>query len=301
MPDDQTQAGPNLVNWPTIQNTRRPNKLIALPHGFVSLHPEPEGIVHFIGGYFFGTGVSCWYRDLLERLQQRFTVHSYSYSFAQLSHWKIASDLLGQIEQVKKEATRISKQEGFNPESYEDPDKHCLAGHSLGCECISLIRFLGYPKDQQMQMLKLARQKLGTQEVTDLDFSDVKALPQSQSIPYRASLLMAPCYKTPTAISSFLKVRPQQQLTRYLIQQSHELLPKTALIAFDGDTIAGPDVNWVHQELDKQGSLLDFYEIKVHHPYWIALQYHMIPAFDPINSGLAEYAADFISKLLMKS
>jgi hypothetical protein len=28
------------------------------------------------------------------------------------------------------------------------------------------------------------------------------------------------------------------------------------------------------------------------------LQYHMIPAFDPINSGLAEYATDFISKLV---
>jgi hypothetical protein len=298
MPDDQTQAGPNLVNWPIRESNRRPNKLVALPHGFVSLHPEPEGIVHFIGGYFFGTGVSCWYRSLLERLQQRFTVHSYSYSFAQLSHWKIASDLLEQIEQVKKEATRISKQEGYNPEIYEDPDKHCLVGHSLGCECISLIRFLSFPKDQQLQMLDLARQKLGTQEVTDLDFSDVKALPQLQSIPYRSSLLMAPCYKTPTAISSLLKVRPQQKLTRYLIQQSPELLPKTALIAFDGDTIAGPDVNWVHQELEEQGSLLDFHEIEVHHQWWIPLQYHMIPAFDPINSGLAGYATDFISKLV---
>jgi Protein of unknown function (DUF1350) len=301
MPDDRKQAGPNLVNWPTKESNRRPNKLIALPHGFVSLHPEPEGIVHFIGGYFFGTGVSCWYGSLLECLQQRFTVHSYSYSFAELSHWKIASDLLEQIEQVKKEATRISKQEGFNPEIYEDPNKHCLVGHSLGCECISLIRFLGYPKDRQIQMLKSACQILGPQEVTDLDFSDVKALPQSQSIPYRASLLMAPCYKTPTAISSLLKVRPQQQLTRYLIQQSHELLPKTALIALDGDTIAGPDADWVHQELYKQGSLIDFHEIEVHRQWWIALQYHMIPAFDPVNSGLAEYAADFISKLLMKS
>jgi Protein of unknown function (DUF1350) len=301
MPDDRKQVVPNLVNWPTRESNRRPNKIIALPHGFVSLHPEPEGIVHFIGGYFFGTGVSCWYGSLLERLQQRFTVHSYSYSFAQLSHWIIAKDLLEEIEQVKSEGTCFAKQIGSNPEVYANPDKHCLVGHSLGCECISLIRFLGFQKDQQIQMLESARQILGPQEVTEFDFSDVEALPQLQSIPYQVSLLMAPCYKTPTAISSLLKVRPQQQLTRYLIQQSPDLLPKTALIAFEGDTIAGPDVNWVHQELDKQGSLLDFYEIKVHHPYWIALQYHMIPAFDPINSGLAEYAADFICKLLMKS
>ncbi len=298
MPDNQKQTDPDLVNWPTRESNKRPNKLVALPHGFVSLHPEPEGIVHFIGGYFFGTGVSCWYGSLLERLQQRFTVHSYSYSFAQLSHWKIASDLLEQIEQVKIEATRISKQEGFNPEIYEDPSKHCLVGHSLGCECISLIRFLGFQKDRQIQMLESARQILGPQEVTEFDFSDVEALPQLQSIPYQSSLLMAPCYKTPTAISSLLKVRPQQQLTRYLIQKSPELLPKTSLISFDGDTIAGPDADWVHKELDKQGSLRDFHKIEDHHQWWIALQYHMIPAFDPINSGLARYATDFISKLV---
>jgi hypothetical protein len=275
------------------------NKLIALPHGFVSIHPDPEGIVHFIGGYFFGSGVSCWYKTLLESLQQRFTVHSYSYSFAQLSHWVIAKELLEQIEQVKQEGIRTAKQMGYNPEIYTDSSKHCLVGHSLGCECISLIRFLGLKKDQQIQILEEARQELGANTVTDLDFSDVEALPQLQSVPYQASLLMAPCFKTPTAVSWLLKVRPQQELVRYLIQKNPQSLPLASLISFEGDTIAGSDVDWCQQVLENQGRLKNRRKIDdVHHPYWIALQYHMIPAFDPINSGLARYAAEFIENLV---
>jgi hypothetical protein len=282
-----------------MNRSNQPNTLIALPHGFVSIHPEPEGIVHFIGGYFFGSGVSCWYKTLLESLQQRFTVHSYSYSFAQLSHWVIAKDLLEQIEQVKKEGIRTAKQMGYNPEIYSDPSKHCLVGHSLGCECIGLIRFLGFEKNQQIQILEAARQELGAKTVTDLDFCDVKALPQLQSIPYRASLLMAPCFKTPTAVSWLLKVRPQQDLVRYLIDKNTHLLPLTSLISFKRDTIAGPDVDWCQQVLENQGSLKNSHKIDdIHHPYWIALNYHMIPAFDPINSGLASYATEFIGSLV---
>ncbi|MBW4552286.1 MAG: DUF1350 family protein [Aphanocapsa sp. GSE-SYN-MK-11-07L] len=275
------------------------NKVVVLSHGFVSVHPNPAGIVHFIGGYFFGTGVQCWYRSLLEQLQQRFTVHSYSYSFAELSHWKIASDLLAQIEQVKQEAIRTGQQMGFQTEVYSDPSQHCLVGHSLGCECIALIRFLGFEKQVQLELLKDAQRELGTREVTSADFTDVQSLPQSQHIPYRTSLCMAPCFKTPTAISGLLKVRPQDQLVQYLIQhKGADLLPLTSLIFFSGDTIASPDVSWLQAELQQQERLLNFDQIDVQRKYLTALQYHMIPAFDPIDSGLAAIGSQFVSQLI---
>jgi hypothetical protein len=301
-----------------MNRTGAPNQIIPLRHGFVSLHPQPEKIVHFIGGYFFGTGVSCWYKNLLDKLAERFTVHAYSYSFAQLSHWKIASDLLEQIEQVNVEGKRLAKQRGYLAEVYDDPNQHCLVGHSLGCECVALIRFLSLPKDRQLQLLKDAYNELGSKQVTHQDFMDVEALPQLQSVPYKASLLMAPCFLTPAVISWLLDVRPDQQLARYLIQQELTLLPRTSLIGFKGDTIAGGkeatcgntqpcevqntggvkspcgDVSWVEQTLRQQGHLIDFHEINVCNSWWLALQYHMIPAFDPIKSGLADCAADFI-------
>jgi Protein of unknown function (DUF1350) len=278
------------------------NKVVALSHGFVSIHPNPEGIVHFIGGYFFGTGVQCWYRSLLEQLQQRFTVHSYSDSFAELSHWKIASDLLEQIEQVKLEGIRAGKQMGFQTEVYSEPSKHCLVGHSLGCECIVLIRFLGFEKKLQSVILKDAQRKLGSSEVTQADFIDVQSLPQLQLIPYRTSLLMAPCFKTPTAINWLLKVRPQNQLVQYLVQlKEADLLPLTSLISFSGDTIAGPDVSWLHTELQKQERLQNYHEINVQRKWLTALQYHMIPAFDPIDSGLSRLASQFIGQLISAS
>ena len=187
---------------------------------------------------------------------------------------------------------------GYRSDIYTDPRKECLVGHSLGTECIALIRFLGLKKDRQLQFLQKARQELGSKVVTDRDFSDVENIPQQQPIPYKASLLMAPCFKTPSSIGWLLAVRPKQQLMRYLIQQEPSLLPLTSLISFKGDRIAKSDVEWVHQELSKQGSLIDFREIDNHHPLWTSLCDRMTPAFDPINSGLADCAADFISKLI---
>jgi hypothetical protein len=260
-------------------------------------------------------------QSLLNQLEERFTVHAYSYSFSQLSHWKIASDLLEQIEQVNREGKRVAKLQGYQARVYDDPTAHCLVGHSLGCECVALICFLSLPKDQQLQLLKDAYSELGTKIVTQQDFRDVTALPQLQPVPYQASLLMAPCFKTPTAIDWLLDVRPQQLLVRYLIHREPSLLLRTSLIAFKGDTIAGGhesacqgatpcdvqstggiksscgDVTWIHQELEQQKHLIDFHEINVCNAWWIALQYHMIPAFDPIESGLSSYASDFICAL----
>jgi Protein of unknown function (DUF1350) len=275
-------------------------QIVALRHGVVAFHPQPKGIVHFIGGYFFGTGVHCWYRRLIKAWQQHFTVHAYSYSFAQLSHWQIASDLLEQIEHVKREGVRFSKQAGSDPGIYEDASKHCLVGHSLGCECISLIRFLGFRKTQQLHILQQARNQLGSKQVTALDFGDIESLPELQPVPYQASLLMAPCYITPTTVSWLLQVRPQQSLVRYLIEHNAPtLLPLTSLISFTGDTIAGSDVSWLRQTLPKHRPLLDDQDIKVNHPGWIPLQYHMIPAFAPLSSGLAEISTQVIQRLLI--
>jgi hypothetical protein len=122
-------------------------------------------------------------------------------------------------------------------------------------------------------------------------------MPQLPSVPYKASLLIAPCYKTPTGVSWLLKVRPQQHLVRYLIANAN-LLPYCSLISFRGDTIAQADATWMQAELAQQGNLVNFAQIDAHHPGWSALQYHMIPAFDPIRSGLAQQACEFISTLV---
>lgn len=275
--------------------------LMPLRHGFVSFHPAPEGVVHLIGGYFFGTAANFWYRGLIHQLQQRFTVHVYSYSFAQLSHWRLANDLLEQIELVKWEGAQLTRQRECRADVYSDPSRHCLVGHSLGCECIALIRFLGFPKQRQLQLLQEAQETLGPGAVTRQDWVDVEALPQQQPVPSAASLLMAPCFQTPTAVDWLLDVRPQQPLMRFLIQQAPELLPLTSLISFEHDTIAGPDAAWIYQSLLQQKSLVDFQNLEVDHGWWTALQYHMIPAFDPIGSGLAETAIGFIRRLVEPS
>ncbi|HEY9672297.1 MAG TPA: DUF1350 family protein [Waterburya sp.] len=281
-----------------MSRTDAQNQLIPLRHGFVSVHPDPAGIVHFIGGYFFGTGANFWYRGLLNELKQKFTVHVYSYPFTELSHWKLAYDLLEQIEQVNKVAAQDVQRWGYQTDIYSDPSKHCLLGHSLGCECITLIRFLGFNQEQQLQCLHEARDVLGSKEVKEQDFFDVESLPQQESVPYKASLLMAPCFKTPVYVDWLIDVRPKQLLMRYLIEKEPTLLPISSLISFKNDTIAEADVESVRQTLAQQKSLINVQEIAVDRKWRTALPYHMIPAFDPIQSGLSDCAANFIYELV---
>lgn len=278
--------------------TEKQHRVIPLRHGFVALHPKPKGIIHLIGGYFFGTGVNFWYNGLIDALKQRYTVHAYSYSFAQLSHWKLAHDLLEQIEHVKRYGADEAERSGYESQAYDNPSQHCLVGHSLGCECIALIRFLGLSKARQRQLLEQARQRLGPQEVKPQDLADIEELSEVKAVPYKTSLLMAPCFKTPASIASFLDVRPKQKLMRYLIEQEPSLLPRVSLISFQKDTIAQADVDWIHPTLLHQGSLVNAQEISVSRKCGTALFYHMIPAFDPVNSGLASCATDFIEGLI---
>lgn len=75
-------------------------------------------------------------------------------------------------------------------------------------------------------------------------------------------------------------------------------MPLTSLISFKGDRIAQSDVDWVKKELSTQGRLSNFREIDNHQPLWTSVCDHMTPAFDPIKSGLANCAADFIGELI---
>jgi hypothetical protein len=120
-----------------------------------------------------------------------------------------------------------------------------------------------------------------------------KAERQHRVIPLRHGFV-AP----PASIASFLDVRPKQKLMRYLIEQEPSLLPTVSLISFQKDTIAEADVNWIHPTLLHQGSLVNAQEISVSRKCGTALFYHMIPAFDPVNSELASCATDFIEGLI---
>jgi hypothetical protein len=269
---------------------------IPLQHTFVKINPNAKGTVIFIGGYLYGTFPTSSYSGLLNGLYQKdFTVISYPYSPVQLSHWKLSNDLLEKIEHLQSDIIHEAKRKGYPTEVYYDDDKYCFVGHSLGCECISLIQFLGFTKDKQKKLLQEARDKLGPKEVTKSDFSDVDSLPEEKPVPYKASLLMAPCFKDPLR-----GIRPKQELMWYAIENG-PLLPLTALISFKGDNTAGEDVNWLHQNLSPE-SLVGFEELNFRSnlPPFVSqsLKQHLIPCYKPIQSSLLDCAVKYIDQLI---
>jgi len=279
-----------------MSNIKVPSKWLPLQHSFVKINPNAKGTVIFIGGYLYGTLPTTSYSDLLNGMYQKdFTVISYSYSPVQLSHWKLSNDLLEEIEHLQNDIIDEAKRRGYPTEVYYDDDKYCFVGHSLGCECISLIQFLSFTKDKQKKLLQEALEKLGPEQVTHFDFSDVDSLPEEKPVPYKASLLMAPCFKDPLR-----GIRPKQELMRYAIENG-PLLPLTALISFKGDDIASEDVNWLHQNLSPE-SLVGFEELSFQSnlPWWAAqsLKQHLIPCYHPAKSGLLDCAVKYIDQLI---
>ncbi|MEG4349466.1 DUF1350 family protein [Microcoleus sp. LAD1_D3] len=281
-----------------MNNIKTHPKWIPLQHSFVKINPNAKGTVLFIGGYLYGTFPTWSYNKMLNYLcEKNFTVISYPYSPVQLSHWKLANDLLEEIEHIKRDIIHESERAGYRTDVYSAPDKYCFVGHSLGCECISLIQFLSFTKDKQHQLLHEARNKLGPKKVTDSDFSDVDSLPAEKPVPYKASLLMAPCFKAPLP-----GIRPKQELMRYAIENG-PLLPLTALISFKGDDIAGEDVNWLHQNLSPE-SLVGKKELNFQSNLpcwaWQSLKQHLIPCYNPIESGLLDCAVEYIDRLIAR-
>ena len=118
---------------------------------------------------------------------------------------------------------------------------------------------------------------------------------EEKPIPYKASLLMAPCFKDPSH-----STRPKQKLMQYMIENS-PLLPLSALISFKGDNTAGEDVNWLHQNLSPE-SLVGFEELNFRSnlPLFLpqSLKQHLIPCYNPIKSGLLGCAVKYIDQLI---
>jgi hypothetical protein len=280
-----------------MSNIKAHPKWLPFQHSFVKINPNAKGTVLFIGGYLYGTLPTWSYNNMLNHLFHKgFTVIPYSYSPVQLNHWKLANDLLDEIEHIKRDIIHQSERAGYRTDVYLAPDKYCFVGHSLGCECISLIQFLSFTKDKQNKLLQEARDKLGPEKVTDSDFSDVDSLPEERPVPYKASLLMAPCFKNPLR-----GIRPKQELMQYAIENG-SLLPLTALISFKGDDIAGEDVNWLHQNLSHESLVGKELNFQSNLPWWVgqSLKQHLIPCYNPIESGLLDCAVKYIDQLIAR-
>lgn len=188
-------------------------------HSWIAVHPNPQGIVEFIGGALYGLLPTVSYRYFLESLYQAgYTVIAVPFPFG-FNHRAIAQSLLSQRERLLAQF----------PEQQHLP--RFWVGHSLGCKYIMLLEASGCILDQPSLLIAP-------------DISDTAdALPK---IPLLPALLDR----------WNLGVQPTRLETQDLVSQS-PFFNLTAVISFKEDTLAGTqseapqtsDVAWLVQQL----------------------------------------------------
>ena len=123
----------------------------------VALHPNPKGVISFIGGTFFGTFPTIFYRSLLEDIFNcSYTIVAFPYRFT-FDHWSAAIGLAEDRYEIQQELTEKAKKLGYGYEIYqENPNSkdsnYIWLGHSLGCKYIGLLELLTDLEKQDFQV-----------------------------------------------------------------------------------------------------------------------------------------------------
>lgn len=115
---------------------------------WVALHPQPKGVIQFIGGAFFGTfGPMFFYRYLLECLfKQGYTIILLPFNFS-FDHYKEAGFLIREQYKLIPELVRMAELAGYEYKTYLDDSNFSWIGHSIGCKYIALLEaFSALPK-----------------------------------------------------------------------------------------------------------------------------------------------------------
>ncbi|GAX37140.1 hypothetical protein NIES3585_31810 [Nodularia sp. NIES-3585] len=134
-------------------------KFQPVSHSWVALHPQPKGVIQFIGGAFFGTFVPMlFYQHLLKTLfEQQYTIIILPFNFT-FNHYEEAGFLIREQYEIIPELVRISKLLGYNYQIYLNDTNFSWMGHSIGCKYISLLEgFTALPTESE-ELEKFIRQ-----------------------------------------------------------------------------------------------------------------------------------------------
>lgn len=240
-------------------------KFLPLKYSWVAIHPQPIGVVQFIGGAFFGTFPTLFYRYLLEKIYDKgYTVIALPYRFT-FRHWSVAIGLVQEQSALREAILAEAKRRDYAYKIYgEDPTgaakNYFWIGHSLGNKYIALLELLTDLETKSEQ--EVLGDCVGSdqyQEIEDrlkgTEFKDISLLNQP-------SILMAPAITgiesaiPIKAVANFVKrlgldVKPGVEETHCLIKGS-QLFGLMGLISFDRDKIAGDTVAWLKANLPHQ-------------------------------------------------
>ena len=253
-------------------------------NSWVAIHPNPKGIIQFIGSFVFGSFPIKFYRYLLQNLfEQGYTIFVFRFPFTPLKfdHWQFTTELLKEEYALRVEIIRFLKKNhktsDNNLEIYLNDSNYYWLGHSLGCKYITLLEILSNDVNQrelflqkslanrynhkllsQLKSVDIAREN-AEREISKILNRPIKI--NQYFIQNQPSILLAPEISNtvtvngitiPTAkpLSKFeLLVSPNLRETKSMIAQSTNLFNLTGIISFSQDFIARDDVNFLCKQL----------------------------------------------------
>ena len=227
---------------------------------WVALHPKPIGVIHFIGGAFFGTFPTIFYRYITRRLyEQGYTIVALPFRFT-FRHWSVAISLVQEQAELRQAIVQEAKRLGYEYKIYEteptsEKPNHFWLAHSVGCKYIALLELLTELENKKIQEflgdcvgLEQSQQIEGSLKGVDLQDISLKNQPLILLAPVIAGIESAiPISALAELIKKLgLDVQPNVPETRCLIKKSR-LFGLTAAIAFAKDKIAS------NPQLNKEG------------------------------------------------
>ena len=281
-------------------------KFIPCSHSWVALHPNPKGVIQFIGSTLFGTFPTVSYRHFLKSLfEAGYTVIALPFRFT-FNHWSIAVDLLDEHYTLRLALVEMAIANGYSADVYLDTANYAWIAHGLGCKYVMLLELLGSPLDslagafqdlgqhsvQRQQQLQKIQQGLANvsarlhpmavriQKLTgrwmDCGQPSIKQQPSILLAPAVTGLNGAvPVRSLQRMFEPFLTVSPTVEHTHQLIAQS-QLFQRTGLVQFARDRITAITCQQLMQE----------------QPH-IRRRLHKGGHLDPIGIQLGRFVVDF--------
>jgi len=291
-----------------------------LSNSQVALHPNPKGIIQFIGSFIFGSFPAWSYKYLHQYLfDQGYSLILYQFPLnpLQFNHWEVSFGLLKEQYLLKTEIVKTLKQENKPDnviDTYSNPANYLWLGHSLGCKYIILLEISSNEPTRRSQILRQCldkkdsieaiKQIASIESVQQISQGVInQLLPKTESVNQflikdQPSILLAPeisntvrILRSGWRISNSL-ANPNQKQTECLIGSSTELFNLTGVISFNLDSIAEDDVVFMVEQIKHKSFQPLYKELEGSHfePLSISIEHLgqcIVHFFDQLKSRLS--------------
>jgi hypothetical protein len=264
----------------------------AFSHSWVAIHPNPKGIIQFVGSFFiFGSLPTVFYYFLLKSLyDQGYTIIAYPSSIIPpllwksklVNHWSASLQLLQEESVIQAEliAHILGQTDRKSLNIYLNQSNYFWLGHSLGCKYISLLEILSNDPQNLVNNLEqcgITKKQfpLITRAVTNLELERKKSdrliniILANYQVDYQfsskrliidqPSIFLAPeiygteeINKKSRSAIPLFGLFPDGKTTKCLINSSQNFFGLTALIAFSYDNISKDDIETLNTELSSR-------------------------------------------------